>query len=134
MCPITHASFLALGVSVFASFMFGYVWYGPLFGKTWGQLMGFKMEDCKGKKPEASALLLTLLGTVLTTFVLAYILNIYKPCCSVGAAFLIWLGFYVPVQFSAVAWEGKPWKLFILNGAFYLLNLQLIAAILTHLR
>jgi hypothetical protein len=132
MCPITHESKLAIGLAVVASFIFGYLWYGPLFGKTWAGLMGFKMtEECKGKPP-LSALLLTLLGTAFTVFALAYILGNYKPACNFGAALLVWFGFYVPLLFSTVTWERKPWKLFVLNAAFYLLNLQLIAAILTY--
>ncbi len=131
MCPFTHANYLVLASAVVASFVFGYLWYGPLFGKTWAQLMGKKIEDCKGKKPSVSALLLTLFGTVLTTFVLAYILYIYKPYCPYGAAFFIWLGFYLPRLFGSVTWEGWSWKLFALNAAYYFLNLQLITAVLT---
>jgi hypothetical protein len=132
-CPITHASLLALITAIVASFIFGFLWYGPFFGKVWAGLMGFKMEDCKGKKPPLSAMLLTILGTAFTTFAMAYILNNYKPGCSCGAAFLIWFGFYVPLLFGTVTWEGKPWKLFALNAAYYFLNLQLIAAILTYI-
>ena len=133
MCPITHESKLAIGLAVVASFIFGYLWYGPLFGKTWAGLMGFK-KTTECKKPPVSSLLLTLLGTALTAFVMAYILGIYKPCCNFGAALLIWFGFYVPLLLGTVTWEGKPWKLFALNGVFYLLNLELIAAILTYVR
>ncbi len=42
MCPITHESRLAILLAVVASFIFGAIWYGPLFGKTWAGLMGFK--------------------------------------------------------------------------------------------
>ncbi len=128
MCPFTHANYLVLGAAVAASFVFGFLWYGPLFGKTWAQLMGIKMGEYK---PKPWALPLTLLGTVLTTFVLAYILYIYRPYCTYGAAFFIWLGFYLPRLFGSVTWEGKPWKLFALNAAYYFLNLQLITAVLT---
>ena len=133
MCPLTHASFLALGVSVVASFIFGYLWYGPLFGKTWAGLMGIKMDkDCQ--KPPVSALALTLLGTFFTTMVMAYIENILKPYCNFGMALMLWLGFYVPVQVGTVLWERKPWALFALNAIYYLLNLELITAILTFVR
>jgi len=131
MCPFTHANYLVLGSSVVASFIFGYLWYGPLFGKKWAHLTGLKKGECK---PKPWALPLTFLGTILTTFVLAYILNIYKPYCSFGAAFFVWLGFYLPLLFGSVTWEGKPWKLFILNAVYYFLNLQLIAAVLTYWR
>ncbi len=132
MCPITHTCILALVTAVVASFIFGYLWYGPLFGKTWAHLMGLKMDgNCK---PKASAFVLTLLGTVLTTFVFAYILHAAAFPCNFSAAFFIWIGFYLPLLFSSVAWEGKPLKLFAINAVYYLLNLQLIAAVVTYLK
>jgi hypothetical protein len=136
MCPITHASYLAIAVSVVASFIFGFLWFGPLFGKTWASLMGIKMEEGKCCKPPISSLLLTILGTLLTTFVMAYILNSSKGVCgcSCSMAALVWLGFYVPLLFGSVTWEGRPWKLFALNALYYFLNLQLIAAILTYVK
>ena len=129
MCPLTHAHYFVLGLAVIASFFFGFLWYGPIFGKLWAELMALKMEKCH--KPKPSAFALTFFGTVLTTFVLAYFLNIYKPYCTYGAAFFIWLGFYIPLLFSSVTWEGRPWKLFALNAAYYFLNLQFITAVLT---
>jgi hypothetical protein len=36
--------------------------------------------------------------------------------------------------FGAVAWEGKPWKLFGLNAAYHLLALQIMGTILTFWR
>jgi len=130
MCPFISANYLVLGSAVVASFVFGFLWYGPLFGKTWAQLVGLKTGECT--KPKTWWVLpLTFLGTVLTVFVLEYFLYIYKPYCSYGAAFFVWAGFYLPLLFGSVAWEGKPWNLLFLNAAFYFLNLQLIAAVLT---
>ena len=134
MCPFINTNYLVLILAVVASFVFGYIWYGPLFGKTWAQLAGIKFEEGTCNKPKPESLILTLLGTVLTVFVLAYFLSIYKPYCSYGAAFFIWLGFYLPLLFSTVSWEGKSWKFLVLNGTYYFLNLQLIAAILTFWR
>lgn len=134
MCPITHTKLLTLGITVVVSFFFGFLWYGPLFGKKWAQLAGFKMTDeCKGKPP-LSSLLLTLLGTFLTTIAMAYIINVLKPCCNFGAVFLVWIGFYVPLMFGTVAWEQRPWMFFVLNAVYAFLNLQLIAALITYLR
>lgn len=126
MCPITHESLLALLICVVASFAFGFVWYGPLFGKRWAELAGVKMDP----KPPLKPMLLALLNTVLQVFALAYIVNNYTTHCFFDAAFVVWLGFQVPLLLSTVAWEGKSWNLFLLNGTFYFLNLQLVAAIL----
>ena len=134
MCPFIHANYLVLGSAIVASFLFGYLWYGPIFGKTWVALVGLAVKSAEHNKPKPWALPLTLLGTILTTFVLAYILSIYKPYCAYGAAFFIWAGFYLPLLTGSVTWEGKPWKLLFLNGAYNFLNLQLIAAILSFWR
>ena len=130
MCPFVHANYLVLIAAVAVSFFFGFLWYGPIFGNTWAQLMGIKKTpECN--KPKPQALFLTFLGTVLTTFVLAYILQIYKPYCAFGAAFFVWLGFYLPTLIGTVVWEGKPLKLFILNASYTFLNLQIIATVLS---
>jgi hypothetical protein len=41
MHPEIHINFLAVGAVVVANVVFGFVWYGPLFGKTWAKLMNF---------------------------------------------------------------------------------------------
>ena len=134
MCPITHFSFLALGVSIVAAFIFGFLWYGPLFGKKWAELAGFKLDkECCGKPP-VSSLLLTLAGNVSTVFVLAYLLGNCKLCCPASGAFMVWIGFYVPLMLGTVTWERRPWAFFLLNASYAFLSLQLIAAILSYLR
>ncbi|MDE1919886.1 MAG: DUF1761 domain-containing protein [Candidatus Omnitrophica bacterium] len=136
MCPITHESNLGLLIAVIASFVFGAIWYGPLFGRTWAALNGMKVPEdcCKGKKPPAKSLLLTFVGTCLTVFALAYIMGVYKPVCIFGPALIVWAGFVVPLLLSSIAWESKPWKLFAINAVFYLLNFYLITVILTYVR
>ena len=52
MVPAVSINYLAVLVAAIASIVLGFVWYGPLFGKTWTQLMGFdkkKMDDMKKK-------------------------------------------------------------------------------------
>lgn len=134
MCPITHFSFLSLGVSIMAAFAFGAIWYGPLFGKKWAQLAGFNIgKECCGKPP-VSSLLFTLAGTILTVSVLAYIMGNSKFSCNFSAALFVWIGFYVPLMLGSVTWEQRPWKFFLINASYTFLNLQLIAAILTYLK
>ena len=131
MCPLMHANYLVLASAAVASFVFGFLWYGPIFGKVWAQLVGLKAGECKSK---AWGLPLTFLGTILTVIVLDYILYIYKPYCAFGAAFFVWLGFCLPLHLGPVTFEGKPWKLFALNASYTFLNLQLLATILTYWR
>lgn len=39
MYPSIHVNYLAVAAAVIASFAFGWLWYGPLFGKKWAGLM-----------------------------------------------------------------------------------------------
>jgi len=144
--PNLSFNYLAIVVSIFMSFAFSGLWYGPLFGKRWAQLMGIKMDkkvDCKLPK---LSVCLQLLGTVLTVYVLAYEVQIWRPsvwgvgmdkcACTYGlcAGLFTWLGFYVPMMLGTVAWERRPWKLFLLNATYNFLNLQMIAGILANWR
>lgn len=134
MCPITQFSFLAIGLAFVAAFFLGFIWYGPLFGKKWAQLAGVEMKEGGCNKPEPSAMVLTLLGTFLTVFSLAYLLGNGKFCCPMTVAFVVWLGFYLPLQLGSVAWERKPWQLLLLNASYSFISLQMVAAILTYVK
>ena len=129
-------NYLAVLVAAVASVVLGFLWYGPLFGKTWAQLMGFdkkKMAEAKKKGMPKQTWILMILGTLVTSYVLAHFVDYLDATNLAGAlqaGFWLWLGFIVPVQLGMVLWEGKPWKLYILNVAYYLVNLSIMATIL----
>jgi hypothetical protein len=141
-----HINFVAIAAAVVVSFIFGWLWYGPLFGKKWASLMNMPMDA----KPDPRVMLrgmgLTLLGTFLTAYVLAHTAAVWRPSVwGVGAdaasylygfysGFFTWVGFFVPMLLGSVAWEGRSWRLFGLNAAYHFVNLQLIAMILAHWR
>src|SRR5262249_30889084 len=79
MHPNIALNWLAIAVAVIAAFVFGFLWYGPLFGKTWAKLMGFDMS----KKPDSKMMMrymaFQLLATFLTTYVLAHSGQIWRP-------------------------------------------------------
>jgi hypothetical protein len=148
MQPNIVLNWPAMLAALAASFVFGFLWYGPLFGKTWAKMMGMKMD----KKPEKGfmmkALGLQILGTLLTVYVLAHSVQVWRPSVwspgandggsdlmyGLMAAFFTWLGFFVPMQFGKVSWEMRPWKLFFLNCSHDFLNLLIICEILAHWR
>ena len=146
MHPQIHVNWMAVVVAVVASFFFGWLWYGPLFGRKWAALMKFPPD----MKPEAKVMVhdmaLMVIGTFLTSYTLVFLSDSWRPSVWGGgedapgyvygflAGLWTWLGFYVPMQLSAVAWEGKGWGLFGINAAYCFLNLQLIAMILAYMR
>jgi len=136
MAMTTDINYLAVLVAAVASMALGFLWYGPLFGKTWAQLMGFdkkKMAEAKKKGMPKQTWVLMVAGTLVTSYVLAHFVD-YLDATNVAGAlqagFWLWLGFIVPVQLGMVLWEGKPWKLYVINVAYYLVNLSVMASIL----
>lgn len=131
-----------LGAAI-ASMVLGFLWYGPLFGKMWMELSGFKKEDIGKMKMSAQ---MGYVGAAITSLVMAYILALFLEVRTapisifIGAfdisltafatAFLIWFGFIATVSLGSVLWENKPFKLYLLNNAYNLLNLLVMAAIL----
>ena len=146
MHPALHINYLTIGAAVVASFVFAWLWHGPLFGKLWMSLMGVPADA----KPEPKMMLrsmgLQLFATLLTAYVLLFTGEVWRPSVwGAGAdgpsyvygffnGFWIWLGFFVPMLLGAVAWENRPWKLFGLNAAYTFINLQIMAMILASWR
>lgn len=143
MEPNITLNFLAIAAAVLAQFVLGFLWYGPLFGRAWAKEVGLNFEE----KPPAAAMvksmLLMIVGSFLTAYVLAHSTEVWrgsawgsaipdKPAYVYGffAGFFTWLGFYIPMLLSSVAWEQKSWKLFAINACYHLLALQAVGQIL----
>lgn len=46
------------------------------------------------------------------------------------AGFWAWLGFVATIMLGMTLWEGKPFRLYLLNAGYQLLNLLVMGAIL----
>ena len=118
-----------------AVFIFGWLWYGPLFGKTWENLSGQKMGSDKSKMPQTMATVFV--GALVTAYVLAAFLGLTGTTTLTGAvtvAFWAWLGFQATLKLGVVLWEGKSWNFYFLNAAHDLIGLALMAAVLSLVR
>jgi hypothetical protein len=130
---------MAVLAATVASMVLGFLWYGPIFGKQWMALMGFtqaSMEEAK-KKGMAKSYAAMAIGSLVMFYVLAHSLEFasaYTGATGAEAgcmvAFWSWLGFVAPVTMGSVLWEGKSWKLWILNNSYWLLNLIIGGVIL----
>ena len=134
----------AIVIATVANFILGFLWYSPLFGKAWATEMGFDMSV----KPPAGTMAKGMILNVIGTFFLAYVLahNIaawsFVPGISgmpmigkiANSAIFTWLGFFVPVDLNAVAWEKKSWKLFFINTGYHLMMLVIASTILSYMR
>jgi len=144
MEPNIHINMTAVLIAVVANFIFGAIWYMPLFGKAWAKEM--KM-DPNGPKPPASVMYKGMAIMVIGNFLMAYVFShniaVWNPVTwgqaastmpamqnAFMAAFFTWLGFYLPQDLGRIAWENSSWKLFFINGVYHFLSLLIAAIIL----
>ncbi len=124
------------------SMVVGFVWYGPLFGKKWAEVIGVKMtdaEECKKMQKAAGPLyglqfLLTLFQAyVLAGFLAALRVNeAYNPPLQV--ALLVWAAFVMPIVAGNSMWNNDPKKVartkFLLGAGYQLILFILFGLIL----
>ncbi len=136
-----EVNWLAILVAGVASMVLGFLWYGPLFGKTWASMMGWdKMDPARVdemKKGATKGYVVTFIGSLVMAYVLSHVISFSEsfgnaPGVSTGliTGFWMWLGFVAPVTLGGVIWDGKPLKLWVLNNGYNLAHLLIIGAIL----
>ena len=115
----------------------GAFWYSPAgFGKSWMRLMGIsmeKMDEMKAKGGMGKSYGLAMLGNLVMVYVLAHFVEAGNALTAWEGAqigFWAWLGFVAMPSMNTVIWEGKPWKLYLINIGYYLVALKIAGAIL----
>ncbi|OGJ64071.1 hypothetical protein A3C37_01050 [Candidatus Peribacteria bacterium RIFCSPHIGHO2_02_FULL_53_20] len=129
----THITGVLLAIA--ASYVVGFLWHGPLFGAqwmAWNNITPPRKEDMK---------FFMMLPGLSANFVLVFIQSavlgrafqiLLLP--NITYAFIIatilWLPFTGLTIVNSYAWLGKPVKLMVLDAAYYLVSLWVIAAVL----
>jgi hypothetical protein len=132
-------NYIPVLVATLASFVLGWLWYGPLFGNLWLKLNGKNPKKMVSpKKGEMTRVMfLSFLGSLIMVYIFSFLISlIYVNGIFMvfNLAVLLWLGFFVcTTLLGDVLWDMKPWKLFFLNSAYWLVNLVLIGIILVSL-
>ena len=127
-------NYLAVLVAAVVAHVVGFLWYGPLFGKKWMSLM--KLTDKDKEKAKQKGMAKTIIGSFLSTLVMAYILALLvgyaglNPVTGAATGALAWVGFLATSQLGMVFWENKPWSLYFLSTGHYLVTLVVMGAIL----
>ncbi|MEA3191485.1 MAG: hypothetical protein QOD77_2067 [Thermoplasmata archaeon] len=137
-------NWLAFGLAILFNIVLGFVWYAKFSptGRIWMRHQG--MDPDNMPKPAGAAMAMSmglmLVGVALMMFVFTHTNAVYQDAFSNLATggkaryqltvmdgliggFFTWLGFIVPVQLNAIAFERKPWSLFFVNAGYYLVAL-----------
>lgn len=110
-----NLNYTAIFIATIVQFIVGAIWYTPIFGKLWGKIHGYDKlsKDVQTKMMKSMGPLLgaQFIVTILTSLVLELFVTHLPTGWSVFAeAGIIWLGFVVPTQISAVLFGGTEGK------------------------
>ena len=126
-------NYISILIASVLSFIVGMLWYSPaLFGKKWIKLAGVNMSKSK-QKSMGSSMILGFISTIVLAYVFQYLIEALSYTGAAAGAtlgFWLWLGFLSTSLIGSVLWEGKPWELYVLNSAYWLVNLLVIGAAL----
>ena len=121
-------NYFAIVVGAVLSMVIGAVWYGPLFGKKWLEIVGATAKDLEArKKMQAAAGPLYVAQFVLTLFQVLVLAHLIADTTRVGGlerSLWIWAAFVIPTLAGAVMWtneEGRrKWARFLIQGGYQL--------------
>jgi hypothetical protein len=125
-------NYLAVIVAALSSFVVGWIWYGPLFGKIWMKLHGFTEEELKeGSLSMPVIMAVNYIATALAALAIAMFIG---P--EANAGFGIFAGIMIAIfwigtsRLNDVLYEKKPWGLFFINVGYNLVIYTIMGAIL----
>jgi hypothetical protein len=128
-----HVNFLAVFAAALANYFIATIWYAVLFSGVWKKLTGISEM-----KPMPVNIALVFIGSLVMSFILGHSIvfgNTYTHMSGVAGGmmggFFSWLGFIAPVTLTNVLYEKRPWKLWLLDNAFWLVSLLVMGTILS---
>ena len=121
-------NYLAVVVGGVAAMLLGAIWYGPLFGRKWMEIIGVSADDLdRRKQMQKSAGPLYVVQFVLTLFqvlVLAHLIADTQRATGLERALWIWAAFVIPTLAGAVMWTNDSgrikWARFLIQGGYQL--------------
>jgi hypothetical protein len=134
---ISTANIWMVLVATLVSFVIGWIWFGPLFGKKWMKDMAFSEAEMAKMKAKGmmTPMILQLIAFFVMTLVfvsLASALNLVGFSALGCLAFWLWLGFEVPMIIGMNLWGGKPWSTFWISSAQNIVTLLVTALIYSY--
>lgn len=121
-------NYWAIITGAILSMVIGAIWYGPLFGKRWLEIIGATDMDLEArKKMQKSAGPLYLVQFILTLFqvlVLAHLIADTRIAGGLERSLWIWGAFVIPTLAGAVMWTNETGRLkrarFLIQGGYQL--------------
>ena len=127
-----HVNHLALLVCALFLWLLGAAWYSPvLFAKPWMAALG--IVPGHAKKGLAQGMVSSFLGDLFVAFILLHFI-LYSGAATIGQGafigFISWVGFFAAIQFPQGVYENRPFRLFAINGGYWLVGLLITGSVL----
>ncbi len=125
-------NWIAIIVAAIVQVVLGFIWYGPLFGKTWMSMMGMTQQSMS-REGMGKTYAWTVVGSLVTAYVLAKLVGWYGAKDfggGIAAGFWAWLGFVATVTLSSVLYEKRSVNLYVLNNGYQLVSLAVMGGLL----
>lgn len=124
-------NYLAVGLAALSAFFLGYLWYTVIFAKPWQELIGMKGGGA-GSTPNLGKLLIgsLILEIIMAVNLAAFIggnANWFFGMLAGLAAGLGWVSMAFGVNYL---FEGKPFKLFLINAGYNTVTFAVMGAII----
>ncbi len=131
-----EVNYLAVVLAMVSSMVVGSVWYARgVFGNTWIKLAKIDMK--KQGAPVWVPIVVTAVVSLLTAYILAHVTFLSNKFFgnsflqdALTTAFWLWLGLVAARFITHDAFEGRPWKLTLLNVSHELVTLMVMGLII----
>lgn len=122
-------NYWAIATGAVLSMVIGAIWYGPIFGRKWAELLGADMSDPETKKKmQKTAGPLYFVQFIMTLFqvmVLAHLVADTRLAGGIERSLWIWAAFVIPTLAGAVMWTNErgrlKWTRFLIQGGYQLI-------------
>jgi hypothetical protein len=128
---VLNANVLAVLAAAVLQWLFGWLWYGVIFNKSYKVLVGAPDGEKQGNP--AGIMALVFITNLVIAFALAQIVmvsHVVDATKGIFVAVVCGLGFVVPSLLAQHVSEGKPFKLFGINAVYWLIAMGLSGCLL----
>lgn len=125
---VIEINYLAVLICGVLSMVVGYVWYGPLFGKKWLEIIGVNVNDMARREEMQKGVWKLYLTQFTLTLFQVYVLAryiVFAPDTSgLSTALCIWAAFIMPTVAGASMWNNDSakvsWTKFLIQAGYQL--------------
>ena len=126
-------NYLAVLAAVILQFVLGFLWYGPLFGGPWMEMVGLDAATVEANPPGAGIWITNVVSAALAMYVLAWLFVKLKVESLLKG---IWIGFVIGATFVLMSrmtsgmFSDYPYWLEWINGGYTTVGLMIGGAVL----